>query len=1038
MQKYLRNMLHKPTHPKNSLIALTGILVSGILIAANAYSLELRTYRVTCDAGEFEYIIENWEENQYINCIFEYDGQTWNNARLRLRGDTSRRDPKKSFKINFDGDERFEDNGIVRDKINLVSEFSDPSFSREFLAYDLFRRAGLPVANSVFARLYINDVYNGLYLDVEQIDVHFLRGSDFDNDASVFKADRDGCFLDTSDVIAEFWTKEEPSDDDFAELESLIQWLSETTDSQFLAELSDYFDPVELARIMVVNSILANGSTYYHNYFLVHDTAGDGLWHMLPWDMDKTFIYWHYFEQWPYYRCSHQLYEKSNVLISRCWQDTGMFELVIQQFDGIVDSLFTAEYYESMTDSIAILLADAVEEDQQKQYSLEEFQTTLDELPGKTIGRVDKMREQFLSWPRPFDFKPATVNEEGILFSWDPTFIEDGTAVTYKVNLAQDLETLYNSPQVISNITQPSLQVSGIYQSTYFFKVFAVVSSNRITESLRSYLVFEVPDDAIEGTAHYGSVSQNTVFYKNGNPHIIPEGLYVEPGINLTLEEGVELLIAPGKSIDIDGKLFAIGSQTDSVRISRLDPQRPWGVIWAQGEEAEVLFRFANISGGSDSISIDDAENNRLNAHMIQVWDASLNIYDSKLSDGIAGGIAAYSSDVHIERTEIRKFARDPDYAANNGTAYPEGLHIIRGTIILKDCLLTDGPPAGSVSMDYLDLNGTHDSEITGNKFIGSGDDAADIDASYYIRFSRNIIVDCDDNGLSIGSSSHHIYADNNIILRCGKAIGLKLNTEIELWNNYFADCGAGVSVKQADEGCLVTMRNSIMINVEEPFEASEPSKVDFDIAYNFIDSDEPWPGNGNINGDPLLADPDNGDYSLLPGSPLIDAGFGSEFRIPDDERDTLAPRLTVHPTFDYNGTSRMDNLNVENTGGGDVPYVDIGLFEYQGEIPVPPGSGLFLYNSPNPFNGFTYITFPVLSGSWAKIEIFNVLGKRVFKLKLEGSRLERYKLNEDQYAYPWDVANSGSYLASGMYFCRVSQQSGTKFGKMVLIWEPE
>lgn len=65
---------------------------------------------------------------------------------------------------------------------------------------------------------------------------------------------------------------------------------------------------------------------------------------------------------------------------------------------------------------------------------------------------------------------------------------------------------------------------------------------------------------------------------------------------------------------------------------------------------------------------------------------------------------------------------------------------------------------------------------------------------------------------------------------------------------------------------------------------------------------------NGNISADPLFVDPSRGDYHVLPGSPVIDAG------------NNAAPGL---PTADVDGHSRILDGN-----GDTVPTVDIGADE--------------------------------------------------------------------------------------------------------------
>ncbi len=75
------------------------------------------------------------------------------------------------------------------------------------------------------------------------------------------------------------------------------------------------------------------------------------------------------------------------------------------------------------------------------------------------------------------------------------------------------------------------------------------------------------------------------------------------------------------------------------------------------------------------------------------------------------------------------------------------------------------------------------------------------------------------------------------------------------------------------------------------------------------------WPGAGNIDADPLLVDPDNGDFRLSPGSPCIDAGDNTA--VPEGIRRDLDgnPRIVVGTSLIYLGVA---------------PIVDMGAYEYQ------------------------------------------------------------------------------------------------------------
>ena len=95
--------------------------------------------------------------------------------------------------------------------------------------------------------------------------------------------------------------------------------------------------------------------------------------------------------------------------------------------------------------------------------------------------------------------------------------------------------------------------------------------------------------------------------------------------------------------------------------------------------------------------------------------------------------------------------------------------------------------------------------------------------------------------------------------------------------------------------------------------------------------------GPGNINFDPCFVDPGyrdtnyiwvDGDYHLLPDSPCIDAG--DNISVPADIHDLDGDGNTAEPLpFDLDGNPRfVDRPDIEDTGNGTPPIVDMGAYE--------------------------------------------------------------------------------------------------------------
>ncbi|MCB1060064.1 MAG: T9SS type A sorting domain-containing protein [Calditrichaeota bacterium] len=151
-----------------------------------------------------------------------------------------------------------------------------------------------------------------------------------------------------------------------------------------------------------------------------------------------------------------------------------------------------------------------------------------------------------------------------------------------------------------------------------------------------------------------------------------------------------------------------------------------------------------------------------------------------------------------------------------------------------------------------------------------------------------------------------------------------------------------------------------------------------------------------NLYLDPVFVDAENGDFHLLQGSPMIDAGVtGDNFATTNDPDSTL-PDIGV---FYFNQTP----------SASDKPA-------------AAPGELALLQNYPNPFNGETTIEFELQTPAHATLELFDITGRWVrtlFDGNTRGRQFVRVEMND---------------LASGIYIYRLRTPRQQLSSKMLLI----
>jgi len=200
------------------------------------------------------------------------------------------------------------------------------------------------------------------------------------------------------------------------------------------------------------------------------------------------------------------------------------------------------------------------------------------------------------------------------------------------------------------------------------------------------------------------------------------------------------------------------------------------------------------------------------------------------------------------------------------------------------------------------------------------------------------------------------------------------------------------------------TLLNCILWN-DSPNEIELTTSSSIQVSYSNIQGG--WEGEGNIDADPLFADPQNGDFHLnwvnfpLPDStlsPCIDAGDPNS---PFDPDGTIADMGAFY--FDQN-----------QQGTEDIQIALIGCNLFQ--------------NYPNPFNPTTTISFSIIEDSNIELSIYNIKGQKVKQLVSD-------QLSAGQHSVVWDGDDeSGKLVSSGVYLYKLNVNGKTEAVKKCLL----
>lgn len=468
------------------------------------FSQNIKEYYIYCDPADFEFIYQNYDQDIYIPITIKYNNFSVTNAEMRIRGDGSRVLPKKSLKI------KLKENILLDGKstFNFNAEYEDKSYIQQYVTARLMKESGQICFSAEHARLYLNDNFLGLYLSVENGDEKFLSANNLDPNGTLYKATVDGASLSIFDNVYYHW-ESKAFNNNFSDLIELIDTLNNTKDKDYYEFANSVFDYDKMVNILAMNMLMRNYSSYYHNYYMYHDLNNTQKWSMLPWDLDKMFLYYE-----PSYQYHHtsKFWAPDNPFLERAIICDPIYEDIKSRIDELHFSIINNNYISNIIDSLEILLEQSVIDDNADGITnIVSWKTVLQNARIAFDGRYINLIYQFNNYARSFNV--IRTNEvynvgEDILLKWQSTKDPNLLDLTYSVYYGTDMNLENPNTTLIENLTDTMFTISTeLSEGKYFWKVVAKTSAYAI-EGFNNYNYF-----------HVSSGSQpiviNEIFYKS-------------------------------------------------------------------------------------------------------------------------------------------------------------------------------------------------------------------------------------------------------------------------------------------------------------------------------------------------------------------------------------------------------------------------------------------------------------------------------------------------------------------------------------------
>ncbi|NLM04848.1 MAG: hypothetical protein GX214_07500 [Clostridiales bacterium] len=299
---------------------------------------------------------------------------------IRFRGHSTRSLDKKSFNVKFHEPQHFL---YGSKRLNLLATYSDPTLMREKIAMDMFKDLGLIAPRSRYFNLYLNDIYEGLYIHTERIDEDLLIVAGL-NPLGTLVRDRFTVNLHKDEVERgslfgyDIESVEDPialiednfeyrGEPDWEKVVELAKWVYNTpAGTDYYNGFKERFELDGFVDWLALHLLIGDIDAFADDHWLYIDhTDPEAKWRIIPWDKDLSFGITYrpdHFVDNDYFAYEYDIYKhgyRGNDLIAKFLQTDELRNILFDRIEYLMEEVFTLEYFQNKTRELESIISES-------------------------------------------------------------------------------------------------------------------------------------------------------------------------------------------------------------------------------------------------------------------------------------------------------------------------------------------------------------------------------------------------------------------------------------------------------------------------------------------------------------------------------------------------------------------------------------------------------------------------------------------------------------------------------------------------------